>query len=317
MKDSTELQMLWARMAKAEQKLSALQAEIASIRAETSKLVPICNPLLSDSVNTLDLPVRTFICLKRSCIKTVAELVIAYNEDELMSLRNFGMAALRGVEDALDAKGLLTNEAYAEALFLVRGEQKEALGAAQNDDTVENLLDNDGVFLEVILALEHQYEVLETGKGRLDPSRFFHFCKVCDGLPFEILPELVTYLSPDYRIALADYACRNYDTSLISSFSESEDPYIRRALVAATDNQEILNFHAIEDKDAGVRAAVANNRHAKPALLAQLAKDKWWEVRNAVARNKNTEIEVLEMLTVEDPDPTVRESAWQSLNEAN
>jgi DNA-directed RNA polymerase subunit alpha len=60
---------------------------------------------LAMPIEQLDLTVRSYNCLKREGINTVAEL-IALTEDELMNIRNFGSKSVDEVRDKLTSMGL-------------------------------------------------------------------------------------------------------------------------------------------------------------------------------------------------------------------
>ncbi len=60
---------------------------------------------LSTRIEELDLTVRSFNCLKREGINTLAELV-ALNEHQLMNIRNFGQKSVDEVKDKLVELGL-------------------------------------------------------------------------------------------------------------------------------------------------------------------------------------------------------------------
>jgi DNA-directed RNA polymerase subunit alpha len=56
-------------------------------------------------IEELDLTVRSYNCLKREGINTVAEL-INLSEDQLMNIRNFGSKSVDEVRDKLTSMGL-------------------------------------------------------------------------------------------------------------------------------------------------------------------------------------------------------------------
>ena len=60
---------------------------------------------LSIPIEDLDLSVRSYNCLKREGINTVAELV-ALSETQLMNIRNFGQKSVDEVRDKLTEMGL-------------------------------------------------------------------------------------------------------------------------------------------------------------------------------------------------------------------
>ncbi|NLT97357.1 MAG: DNA-directed RNA polymerase subunit alpha, partial [Christensenellaceae bacterium] len=61
--------------------------------------------VLDITIEELDLSVRSYNCLKRAGINTVAEL-IKRNEEEMMKVRNLGRKSLEEVEQKLAALGL-------------------------------------------------------------------------------------------------------------------------------------------------------------------------------------------------------------------
>ena len=63
------------------------------------------NTVLDMTIEELDLPVRSFNCLKRANINTVADL-ISKTEDEMMKVRNLGRKSLEEVIGKLEAMGL-------------------------------------------------------------------------------------------------------------------------------------------------------------------------------------------------------------------
>ncbi|MFO8059296.1 MAG: DNA-directed RNA polymerase subunit alpha [Bacillota bacterium] len=63
------------------------------------------NKLLNRSIEDLGLSVRSFNCLKRAGIDTIAEL-ISYTPDEMLKIRNLGEKSLEEVVEKLDEHGL-------------------------------------------------------------------------------------------------------------------------------------------------------------------------------------------------------------------
>ena len=63
------------------------------------------NTVLDMTIEELDLSVRSFNCLKRANINTVADL-ISKTEDEMMKVRNLGRKSLEEVIGKLEAMGL-------------------------------------------------------------------------------------------------------------------------------------------------------------------------------------------------------------------
>jgi DNA-directed RNA polymerase subunit alpha len=68
------------------------------------------SPELAMPIEDLDLTVRSYNCLKREGINTVAEL-IALSEDQLMNIRNFGSKSVDEVRDKLTSMGLKFKDA--------------------------------------------------------------------------------------------------------------------------------------------------------------------------------------------------------------
>ena len=66
--------------------------------------------MLNMTIEELDLSVRSFNCLKRANINTVADLV-SKTEDEMIKVRNLGRKSLEEVKQKLQAMNLsLANE---------------------------------------------------------------------------------------------------------------------------------------------------------------------------------------------------------------
>jgi DNA-directed RNA polymerase subunit alpha len=61
--------------------------------------------LIDQTIEELDLSVRSYNCLKRAGISTVGEL-IAKSEDEMMKVRNLGKKSLKEVKDKIESLGL-------------------------------------------------------------------------------------------------------------------------------------------------------------------------------------------------------------------
>jgi DNA-directed RNA polymerase subunit alpha len=61
--------------------------------------------VLELTIEELDLSVRSFNCLKRANINTVADL-ISKTEDDMMKVRNLGRKSLEEVINKLDMMGL-------------------------------------------------------------------------------------------------------------------------------------------------------------------------------------------------------------------
>ena len=74
--------------------------ELGSAHTETT-----LSPELAMAIEELELTVRSYNCLKREGINTVAEL-IGLTEDQLMNIRNFGSKSVDEVRDKLQSMGL-------------------------------------------------------------------------------------------------------------------------------------------------------------------------------------------------------------------
>jgi DNA-directed RNA polymerase subunit alpha len=83
---------------------------------------------LSTPIEDLDLTVRSYNCLKREGINTVAEL-IALSEDQLMNIRNFGSKSVDEVRDKLASLGLRFKDA-------VPGFDSAYFGGGYDDDQI-------------------------------------------------------------------------------------------------------------------------------------------------------------------------------------
>ena len=82
--------------------LSETVASQSIVREKNQDVDP---PALKLTIEELDLSVRSFNCLKRANINTVAELV-QRNQEEMMKVRNLGKKSLEEVEQKLAALGL-------------------------------------------------------------------------------------------------------------------------------------------------------------------------------------------------------------------
>ncbi|HEU0167312.1 MAG TPA: DNA-directed RNA polymerase subunit alpha C-terminal domain-containing protein, partial [Chloroflexota bacterium] len=60
-------------------------------------------------IEELDLSTRSYNCLKRSNITKVGQ-VLAMNEDDLLSVRNFGRKSLDELYDRLRVRGLMDKD---------------------------------------------------------------------------------------------------------------------------------------------------------------------------------------------------------------
>jgi DNA-directed RNA polymerase subunit alpha len=67
---------------------------------------PVPQKLYDMPIEELDLSTRSYNCLKRSNITKVGQ-VLAMNEDDLLSVRNFGRKSLDELYDRLRVRGLM------------------------------------------------------------------------------------------------------------------------------------------------------------------------------------------------------------------
>ncbi len=74
-------------------------------RSDGSRAVSEQDRLLGSSIEALNLSVRSFNCLKRAGINTIADLV-AKTPEEMMKVRNLGQKSLEEVQERLAALGL-------------------------------------------------------------------------------------------------------------------------------------------------------------------------------------------------------------------
>ena len=89
----------------------------------TDKLVDTDNQKLEKPIEELDLSVRSFNCLKRAGINTLAELT-KKTEEEMMRVRNLGRKSLKEVKDKLEELGLSFSPSF--------------IGRKQDDSSVED-----------------------------------------------------------------------------------------------------------------------------------------------------------------------------------
>ena len=81
-------------------------AQISQTEVEEQRLrLSIPEELYNESVDNLNLSVRTMNCLRRGGIETVGQ-IISKGEKGLMSLRNFGQKSKQEIEERLAALGL-------------------------------------------------------------------------------------------------------------------------------------------------------------------------------------------------------------------
>jgi DNA-directed RNA polymerase subunit alpha len=86
---------IYSRLAGVEQ--AAAPAEAAAGREEES--------VLDQSIESLELSIRSMNCLKNANIRTLRDLV-ARSERQMVEIRNFGEKSLREVREKLEALGL-------------------------------------------------------------------------------------------------------------------------------------------------------------------------------------------------------------------
>ena len=84
---------------------AALDENAEGIDLPVSAVAVDLPPALAKPIEELDLTVRSYNCLKREGINTVAEL-INLSEDQLMNIRNFGSKSVDEVRDKLTSMGL-------------------------------------------------------------------------------------------------------------------------------------------------------------------------------------------------------------------
>ena len=90
---------------------SGLSETSQEVEIKSEKGDPAKNKVLELTIEELDLSVRSFNCLKRAGINTVADL-IEKSEEDMMKVRNLGRKSLEEVINKLDSLGFkLTNEA--------------------------------------------------------------------------------------------------------------------------------------------------------------------------------------------------------------
>ena len=77
-----------------------------------------------EKIESLELSVRSYNCLKRAQIHSILDLIVCYNTGKLASVRNLGRRSLQEVEDKLLS------------LNLVR--RNEAYGSGRNEDQESN-----------------------------------------------------------------------------------------------------------------------------------------------------------------------------------
>ena len=105
-----------------------LNAEAEGIEIGPAPVEMAASSELSTPIEDLDLTVRSYNCLKREGINTVAEL-IALSEDQLMNIRNFGSKSVDEVRDKLASLGLRFKDA-------VPGFDSAYFGGGYDDDQI-------------------------------------------------------------------------------------------------------------------------------------------------------------------------------------
>jgi DNA-directed RNA polymerase subunit alpha len=91
--------------------------ELASVPlrvGEKQPRLPISLEQYNMPIEQLGLSVRTFNCLKRAGIAKVGEL-FERSEEELLTIRNFGLKALEEVKGQLKAQGFISEKGEEEA----------------------------------------------------------------------------------------------------------------------------------------------------------------------------------------------------------
>ena len=78
-----------------------VHSDLVRIEVDSNDLEKV----LEMNIEELELSVRSFNCLKRAGINTVAELC-AHTQDDMMKVRNLGRKSLDEVQDKLRALGL-------------------------------------------------------------------------------------------------------------------------------------------------------------------------------------------------------------------
>jgi len=82
-----------------------LEKAVEELNMEKEEVVVVENKFESMLIEELDLSVRSYNCLKRAAISTVAELT-QKTEEEMMKVRNLGKKSLKEVKDKLAENGL-------------------------------------------------------------------------------------------------------------------------------------------------------------------------------------------------------------------
>jgi len=82
-----------------------LNAEAEGIEIGPAPVEAVASSELTTPIESLDLSVRSYNCLKREGINTVSELV-ALSEHQLINIRNFGQKSVDEVRDKLVEMGL-------------------------------------------------------------------------------------------------------------------------------------------------------------------------------------------------------------------
>jgi DNA-directed RNA polymerase subunit alpha len=82
-----------------------LNEEAEGIEIGPAPVEAVLSSELSTPIESMDLSVRSYNCLKREGINTISELV-ALSEHQLMNIRNFGQKSVDEVRDKLVEMGL-------------------------------------------------------------------------------------------------------------------------------------------------------------------------------------------------------------------
>jgi DNA-directed RNA polymerase subunit alpha len=97
---------------------------------------PVPSRIFDMPIEQLELSQRTYNCLKRSQITKVGQ-ILQMNENELLSLRNFGQKSLVELRDKLREHGVLPEEAGEGSAFAGGSEDSRERGAPDGQDEEE------------------------------------------------------------------------------------------------------------------------------------------------------------------------------------
>lgn len=87
------------------QPFTELERSVEEMNMIKEEVIVDVNPFASMQIEELDLSVRSYNCLKRANVQTVAELT-QKTEEEMMKVRNLGKKSLKEVKEKLAEKGL-------------------------------------------------------------------------------------------------------------------------------------------------------------------------------------------------------------------